>query len=343
MLANILKEALNRKASDIILSTGTKPSIKLLWEVVMLEDFDVLDKDTVSKLALSIMSETWREKFQKNKELDFSVAMWDARFRVNAFVEKKGYGLVFRVIPDKVPEFDSLWFPQIIKEFTKKGSGLVLVTGAVWSGKSTTMASLVEEINKNYQKHIITVEDPIEFSFENKRSLVEQREVWSTTLTFENGLKYALRQAPDVIMVWEMRDLESFRLALRAAETWNLVFATLHTAGAARTVARIIDMFPSWEKDQIKAQLSGSLIWVVWQKLLKTNDWKWRVPAVEVMINTTSVWNIIRKWDNHQLDWVIETSSSEWMISMKKSLEDLRWKDLISQEKFEEELLSLGK
>lgn len=343
MLANILSEGLKQNASDIILSPGSKPSIKLLWEVVMLDDFEVLSKEVLNKMALDIMSASGKERFLKNKELDFSIAYWEARFRVNAFVEKKGYGLVFRVIPNQIPDFDTLWFPWIIKEFSKKWSGLVLVTGSVWSGKSTTMAALVEEINKNYQKHIITVEDPIEFSFENKKSLIEQREVGSTTLTFENGLKYALRQAPDVIMVWEMRDLESFRLALRAAETGNLVFATLHTAWAARTIARIIDMFPSWEKDQIKAQISGSLIWVIWQKLLKTSDWKGRVPAVEVMINTTSVWNIIRKWDNHQLDWVIETSSSDWMISMKKSLEDLRGKDLITQEKFEEEILSLWK
>jgi twitching motility protein PilT len=197
---------------------------------------------------------------------------------------------------------------------------------------------LINEINKKQSKHIITIEDPVEFIYNEWKSLIEQREVWTNTLNFENWLKYSLRQAPDVILIWEMRDLETFRLALRAAETWNLVFATLHTSGAARTIARIIDMFPAWEKDQIRSQLSESLIAVVWQKLLKNENWKWRIPASEVLINTIWVSNVIRKWETHKIDSIIETSKWEWMIQMKDSLKKLYNDWLISEENYNLEL-----
>jgi len=341
MLSKILRQAIARKAADVILSPESHPALKILWDVVYLEEYPVLAKEDLNKMLIDIIPKNLQSKFLEEKELDFSIWFGEVRFRVNLFVQKFGFWAVMRIIPNTVPDLQSLWLPDIVLNFTKKGSGLVLITWTVWSGKSTTMAALVEEINKNYSKHIITVEDPIEFSFKNKKSLFEQREVWNSTLSFENGLKYALRQAPDVIMVWEMRDLESFRLALRAAETGNLVFATLHTSGAARTVARIIDMFPAWEKDQIRAQLAGSLIAVVWQKLIKNSTWNARVAACEVMINTKAVSNLIRKWDIHQLDWVIETSFSEWMITMKKTLEKIKNEWSIDNLKFEEEIILL--
>jgi twitching motility protein PilT len=176
--------------------------------------------------------------------------------------------------------------------------------------------------------------------FENENSIIEQREVWTDTLSYGNWLKYSLRQASDVIMLWEMRDLETFRLALRAAETWNLVFATLHTSGASRTIARIIDMFPSEEKSQIKAQLSNSLIWIIWQDLIKQSDNKWRILAYELLVNNTSIANMIRKEMTHQINWVIETSMKEWMVPMKKSLEYLYHKWLISRETLKNNLIS---
>lgn len=330
-IPKILKEALNRWASDVILSSNTLPCLKINWDVVYLDDYEVFLSINLEEEMLWIMSSKQKEKLRMNLELDFSIDLKShSRFRVNVFYEKKWIGAVFRSIRNILPSPEDLGLPRKLLDFIQKKNWLVLVTGSVWSWKSTTLASLIDIVNTHLPKHIITVEDPIEFVFENKRSLIEQREVWVNTLTFENGLKYALRQASDVIMIGEMRDLETFRLALRAAETGNLVFATLHTAWAARTIARIIDMFSSDEKDQIKSQLAESLIWVVWQDLLKTKDWKGRVLASEILVNNTAVSNMIRKWLTHQIESAMETWwSSDWMITMKQSLDTLRWKGII--------------
>jgi len=343
MLKEILQMSLDKKASDVILSAKAKPTLKIRGEIHFIDGYDIISKEEMQKIAFSTMNELQQKRFIKEKELDYSIWFGKYRFRVNAFMTRNWIWMVMRPIATEVPEFDTLGLPEAVREFAHKRNGLVLITGSVGSGKSTSMISLINEINKTEARHIITVEDPIEFIFENNKSLIEQREVENSTLTFENGLKYALRQAPDVIMVWEMRDLETFRLALRAAETGNLVFATLHTSWAARTVSRIIDMFPAWEKDQVKAQLSESLIWVVWQKLLKTKDGKSRVLAAEVMVNNTSISNLIRKWDVHQINWVIETSAQEWMINMRRTLEKLyeEWK--ISEELYNEEIKLLWK
>lgn len=343
-IVDILKIALEKNASDIIITGWTKPSLKILWEIFFFEDIGVISKDESKQLVLSVMSESQRQKFLHDLELDFSIELkWYSRFRVNAFVQKDGYSVVFRPIKTKIPNFDDLVLPEVIKNFTKKRNWLVLITWSVWSWKTTTLSSLLGEINNNQSKHIITVEDPIEFIYENNKSIIEQREVWTHTLSFDNWLKFALRQAPDVIMIWEMRDLETFRLALRAAETGNLVFATLHTSWAARTISRIIDMFPWDEKDKIRQQLSESLLWVVWQQLLKKSDWTWRVPAVEVLVNTTSVANMIRKEQIHQIPNAIETWKEAWMVTMKSSLESLYWKWLISEDLYNENLELLDK
>ncbi len=343
-IADILKLALEKNASDIIINWGSKPSLKIYWEIYFLDDLEVISKEDSKNLVLSIMSNNQKEEFLKNLELDFSIELkWFSRFRVNAFVQKDWYSLVFRPIKTNVPSFESLELPEILKSFTHKKNWLVLITWAVWSGKSTTLASLIREINNNFSKHIITVEDPIEFVYQNQKSIIEQREVWTHTLSFDNWLKYALRQAPDVIMIWEMRDLETFRLALRAAETWNLVFATLHTSGASRTIARIIDMFPWDEKEIVRQQLSESLLWVVWQQLLKTSDKNSRVPAVEVLINTTPVANMIRKNQTHQISNAMETWKESWMITMKDSLDNLFKKELISKEVYEENIALLDR
>ena len=343
MLKKILQMSLDEKASDIILSAKAKPTLKIRWEIQFIDWYDIISKEEMQKIAFSTMSEPQQKRFIKEKELDYGIWFGKYRFRVNAFMTRNWIWMVLRPIATKVPEFDTLGLPEAVRKFAHKRNWLVLITGSVWSWKSTTMISLINEINKTEARHIITVEDPIEFIFENNKSLIEQREVENSTLTFENGLKYALRQAPDVIMVWEMRDLETFRLALRAAETWNLVFATLHTSGAARTVSRIIDMFPAWEKDQVKAQLSESLIWVVWQKLLKTADWKARVLAAEVMVNNTSISNLIRKWQVHQINWVIETWAKEWMINMRRTLEKLYESGKITEQLYNDEIKLLWK
>lgn len=343
-IADILKLALEKNASDIIITGGSKPSLKINGDIYFFDNVELISKDESKKLALSIMTESQRELFLKTLELDFSIELKGfCRFRVNAFIQKDGYSLVFRPIKSEIPEFEMLHLPEILKSFTYKRNGLVLITWSVGSWKTTTLAWLLWEINKTMSKHIITVEDPIEFVYENKKSIIEQREVGTHTLTFDNGLKYALRQAPDVIMIWEMRDLETFRLALRAAETGNLVFATLHTSGAARTVARIIDMFPWDEKEIIRQQLSESLLWVVWQQLLKTADGKGRVPATEVLINTVPVANMIRKNQTHQIPNAMETWKESGMITMKDSLDTLFQKWLIAKEIYEANLALLDR
>lgn len=335
-IGNILKESLTRKASDILLSSSSLPALKINGDVVYLDDYEVYEDEVLREELYSVMTEAQKEKFIKKMELDFSIELkWFSRFRVNCFVQKNGISAVFRPIPTNIPKFEDLNLPAQIKDFAHKRWGLVLVTGTVWSGKSTSLASLINEINLTESRHIITVEDPIEYTFNSWKSLIEQREVWEDTLTFDNWLKYALRQAPDVIMVWEMRDLETFRLALRAAETWSLVFATLHTSGAARTVARIIDMFPWDEKEIVRQQVSDSLLGVVWQALLKRKDGTGRVPAIEIMINNKWISNLIRKWLVHQIDSSIETGRWEWMLPMSDSLDHLLKDELIDQKEYD--------
>jgi len=331
-LSEILKLALEKNASDIIITWWNKPSLKINWDVLFLSEVDVISKEESKELVFSLFSEKQKEKFLKNLELDFSIELkWLSRFRVNSFIQKDWFWMVFRPIKYEIPNFDDLNLPQIIKKFAKQKHWLVLITWAVWSWKTTTLASLINEINLAEKKHIITVEDPIEFVYSNINSIIEQREVWTHTLSFDNWLKYSLRQAPDVILVWEMRDLETFRLALRAAETWNLVFATLHTSGAARTVSRIIDMFPWEEKDKIRQQVSESLLGVVWQQLIKSKQW-WRVAATEILFNTVSVANMIRKDQFHQIPNAIETWKEAGMMTMRYSLWDLFWKWLIEED-----------
>lgn len=335
MIVELLKLSLKHHASDVILSAWNFPAFKVSGEIVYLEERGKLDPDTLKKDILGVIPERHKEKFLTHYEIDFSLELqWFSRFRVNAFKQKNGFGLVFRIIPSDVPEFSSLGLPKVIQSFSHRKSGLVLITWGVWAGKSTTLASLIHEINKNYKKHIITVEDPIEYAHESMNSLVEQRELGGSTLSFENGLKYALRQASDVIMIGEMRDIETFRLVLRAAETGNLVFATLHTSGAARTVSRIIDMFPGEEKWYIRAQLAESLLGIVWQDLIKKDDGT-RVMAVEVLVKNKAIENMIREDNIHQINSAIETGKEHGMIPMIKYLEYLLSKNEISQEIFD--------
>lgn len=342
IIFQVLQKAIETGASDIIISPGNFPAVKQAGEIIYIEDFGKLSGEQLQKEVFSIIPEKEKQAFIDEMELDFSIQTKDlGRFRVNGFKQKWGYGLVFRIIANSIPEFDSLNIPEVIKSFSDRKSGLVLVTGWVGSGKSTTLASIINEINKNHKKHIITIEDPIEFVHESKLSLIEQREIWSTTHSFENGLKYSLRQASDVIMVWEMRDLETFRLALRAAETGNLVFATLHTSGAARTISRIIDMFPGDEKDYIRTQVAESLLWVIWQDLIGKEDGS-RIAATEIMIKNKAIENMIREGHIHQIDGAIETGKADGMIPMKRCLQNFldSWK--ISQDIFTKYMIRYG-
>ncbi len=330
-IAKILKKSLESNISDIILSSCNKPAFKIYGDIVHLDDFEEIWPEEMQEEIFSTMTEKQQEKFKVEKELDYSIELkWFSRFRVNAFYSKNWPWAVLRPIKTEIPKFEELLLPTTLLKLADKKNGLILVTGWVGSWKSTTMSSLIDYISRNKARHIITVEDPIETIFKNGKSIIEQREIWTSTNSFANGLKYALRQASDVIMIWEMRDIETFRLALRAAETGNLVFATLHTSWAARTISRIIDMFPSEEKDYIRAQLSSSLLWIIWQDLLKSKDWEGRVLATEFLVNNTSISNMIRKWEIHQIKGAIETWWKDyWMYTMDKCLERLKKNNLI--------------
>lgn len=342
MISEILKKSIEEKASDIILSAGNYPALKISWDIRYLESYGILNAAQIEQEIFTIIPKRHEEKFRKTLELDFSIELQGiSRFRVNAFHQRNGFGVVFRVIPNEIPKFENLKLPAVIKSFSHRKSGLVLITGGVGSGKSTTLASLIGEINDTHKRHIITVEDPIEYTHQSKQSLIEQREVGASTGSFENGLKYALRQASDVIMIGEMRDLETFRLALRAAETGNLVFATLHTSGAARTVSRIIDMFPGEEKGYIRSQLAESLIGIVWQDLIKKEDGT-RVIATEVLVKNKAIENMIREDKVHQINGVIETGKESGMIPMQKYLEYLLEIKEINQEIFDTQMKKYG-
>ena len=324
-IAKILKESIEKSASDAILTAWTYPILKINWDIHYLQEYDKYTDEELREEVFSTMTERQKKEFLEKLELDYSIDLkWYSRFRVNAFFSKNWIWAVFRWIKTKLPSFEELLLPKKLLDFAWRKSGLLLITGWVWSWKSTTMSALINYIIQNYSRHIITVEDPIEYVFENGKSVVEQREIWTSTKSFDSWVKYALRQASDVIMIWEMRDLETFRLALRAAETWNLVIATLHTSGTASTISRVIDMFPWEEKEYIRAQLSVSLLWVIWQQLIKSKDWKSRILSTELLVNNSSISNMIRKWDIHQIPGALETGWKDWMYTMQHNLERLR-------------------
>ena len=333
-LDKIFRTAVQYKASDIYITTGSKPVLRINGDLVVIEEHAILSKKMAEDYILEILSEKHKEEFARNLDLDFSLEVPGiSRFRINLFVQRKGIGANFRVIPENVHSLDELGLPDQLRKISQANSGLVLVTGSTGSGKSTTLAAMINEINHgNTAKHIITIEDPIEYVHENAKSVIDQREVGTHTLSFQRALKSALREDPDVILVGEMRDLETISLALTAAETGHLVFATLHTNGAAASVDRIIDAFPTNQQNQIRMQLAASLQAVVWQTLMKTRDGNGRVAGIEIMMNNTAVANMIRKNKTHQLNSAIETGFKEGMQTMKKSVTDLLEAGIIDEE-----------
>lgn len=332
-LSKIFRTAIQYKASDVYITAGSKPVLRINGDLVLIQEHEVMSKKIAEEYLLEIMNEEQKRHFSKKLDLDFSIDIESiGRFRVNMFVQRKGIGAIFRVIPEKVFTMDELNLPAQLKKIPEMHNGLVIVTGPTSSGKSTTLSSIVNEINTNYSKHIITIEDPIEFIHDGKRSVIDQREVGTHTLSFQRALKSSLREDPDVILIGEMRDLETISLAITAAETGHLVLGTLHTSGAAKSIDRIIDAFPSDQQNQIRSQLSEALKAVVWQNLLKTKDKKGRIGAYEILFGNHAVANMIRKGNTHQIDSVIETSTQEGMQTMKKSLEDLMQADLVDEQ-----------
>jgi len=321
---NILKIAYSLNASDIHITTGKPPMTRQTGEMVPLEKFPALTPEHTKKLIYSIISESQQKDFEKNLELDCSYYIEGlCRFRVNVMMQKECVEAVLRIIPSKVPQAKDIGLSDAILDFTKLPRGLVLVTGPTGSGKSTTLAALIDIINASRKEHIITVEDPIEFVYEAKSCVIRQREVGTDTYSFLNALKHVLRQDPDIILVGEMRDLETISLAITAAETGHLVFATLHTQDAAQTIDRIIDVFPSHQQQQVRVQLANTLEGVLCQQLLPRADNKGRVAVREVMKVTPAISNLIREGKTHQIYSAIDTGSKFGMISMDSALLEL--------------------
>lgn len=319
-------------ASDLHLTTGAPPLVRLHGGMKPLSEGILSAKDT-QNLIFEILTEKQKKQFIQDWELDCAYQLPGiGRFRVNVFMQRKGLGSVFRVIPEKIMTAEQLGLPPQILNLTKEHKGLIVVTGPTGSGKSTTLAAMIDHINKNESAHILTVEDPVEFVHENQKSLINQREVGSHTKSFANALKAALREDPDIILVGEMRDLETISLAMTAAETGHLVFGTLHTNNAAKTVDRIIDVFPQEQQAQIRVMLSESLKAVVAQGLLPTADGKGRCAALEILVNTHAIGNLIREGKTFQIPSTMQTASSQGMITFEHHIRQLIRDGKISSE-----------
>ncbi|MEX2548649.1 MAG: PilT/PilU family type 4a pilus ATPase [Nitriliruptoraceae bacterium] len=323
-LDQLLTTLVERGGSDLHLTAGIPPAIRVNGELAQLSEFQKMTADELQKLLYGIMTQKQREAFENDLELDMSYSVPKlARFRVNIFQQRDTMGAVMRVIPFEILPLEDLGIPEQVSNFAYLARGFVLVTGPTGSGKSTTLASLVDLANRNRASHIMTVEDPIEFLHTHKRSVVNQREVGTDTHGFATALKHVLRQDPDIILVGEMRDLETIQIALTAAETGHLVFGTLHTQDAPQSIDRIIDVFPPHQQEQIRVMLAGALKGVVCQTLLKTADGKGRIAATEVMVTTSGIKNLIREGKTHQIYSAIQAGAKDGMIAMDQSLAHL--------------------
>ena len=324
------KSAIKKEASDLHLAGGEIPMLRIEGELTELDDKPLPNKDLEAGI-FALLNKDQIKKYTEEKELDFGYEVETVRFRVNLHQEQSNIGLSARLIPAEIPGADDLRFEPALREIPNLLDGLVLVTGPTGCGKSTTIASLIEEINKNRKAHIITVEDPIEFQFKDKKSLVEQRAVGTDTKSFANALKYVLRQDPNVILVGEMRDPETIATVLTAAETGHLVFSTLHTGSAAEAVERIVDVFEGSKQKQVLIQLAAVLRVIVAQQLLPAKDGG-RVPAREILINTPAVANLVRENAISQIKSAIQTGAKEGMITMENSLKQLIKEGLIEED-----------
>jgi len=330
-ILDLLAYTASKGASDLHLSSGLPPMLRIFGEMRSIESPPLTGKE-VNDMVRSLMNENDRRRYESEWDCDFSFEIEGlSRFRGNAFMQSRGPGAVFRTIPTKIRSLKELDSPRVLAELAMKSRGLVLVTGPTGSGKSTTLAAMINHLNENERAHILTIEDPIEFVHVPNKCLVNQREVGSQTLSFNNALRAALREDPDVILVGEMRDLETIRLALTAAETGHLVFGSLHTYSAAKTVDRIIDVFPAGEKEMVRAMLSESLEGVISQILCKTKDGNGRVAAYEIMVSTPAIRSMIRDAKTAQIYSLLQTGRSLGMQTLDQGLSDLMSKNAISQ------------
>ncbi len=332
---DLLRTAVDRDASDIHIKAETPPLLRIYGELIP-TDLPPLSVEEAKRLSFSILSQQERELFEQQWELDLGYEIEDlARFRVNVFVQRGMVGSVYRIIPLHIQTITELALPEICRYFAERPRGLVLVTGPAGCGKSTTQAAMIDHVNKNSAVHIVTVEDPIEFVHDPKVALINQRELGRDTRSFQNALKYVLRQDPDVILVGEMRDLDTVQLAIRAAETGHLVIGTLHTTDAVQTVDRAIDIFPTHQQQQIRMQLSVNLLGVVSQILVRRADGRGRVAAFETLAAIPSVRNSIRERKTHQISSVIQTGTQHGMMTLDQSLAQLARSGIITVEEGE--------
>ncbi len=342
-MTELLKFAIQSSASDLHISAGEPPMFRIHGDIRKL-DMEPLTEDEVHTMIYDILNDQQRKLFEEHRELDFSIALGEyGRFRVNVFIQNRGKAAVLRTIPNVVKSFDELGLPKICRDITKAEKGLVLVTGPTGCGKSTTLATMIDAINSNTSKHIITIEDPIEFIHQSKKCLVNQREVGAHTHSFANALRSALREDPDVILVGEMRDLETISLALTASETGHLVFATLHTSSAPKTIDRIVDVFPPSQQAQTRTMLSETLFAVISQILLKRPGGEGRIPALEIMICTSAIRNLIRESKTAQIVSTLQTGQQFGMQTMDMAVKNLLTRRLITADEAQPILADLTK
>jgi twitching motility protein PilT len=341
-MIEFLKLAHERMASDIHITVNSPVMFRIHGELRQIDD-QVLTPSATLELAKELLTTEQYETFLEKGDLDLSYGIPDvSRYRVNVYKQKGNVSLTIRLIPSKIPAMEALGLPPIAEEFAKKPQGLLLVTGPTGSGKSTTLAAILDYINRTRNDHIITLEDPIEFVHPHKSCIVNQREIGVDTETFSSGLRAALRQDPDVILVGEMRDLETISIAITAAETGHLVFGTLHTADAPQTIDRIIDVFPSEAQQQVRVQLANVMLGVMAQRLLPTTDGSGRVASIEVLVNTPAVANLIRSEKVHQIRSVMQTGKAQGMQTMEMSLRELLQQRKITVESAKEALFGFG-
>ncbi len=334
-LQELLLTCARQNASDLHLAVGRYPTLRIDGSLVPLTSDHILTPQDTQALIMALLTPDQQKRIVEQREIDFSYTFEDkARFRVNVYYQRGFLAAALRLIPAQVRTIEDLGLPPVLHDFTKLSQGFILVTGPAGHGKSTTLAAMLDEINHIRTDHIVTVEDPVEYTFVQDRSIISQREVGSDTSAFTNALKSVLRQDPDVLMIGEMRDAESIATALTAAETGHLVFSTLHTNSAAQTIDRIIDSFPSAQQNQIASQLAATIVGIVSQRLIPRIDGG-RAPACEVMIANSAIRNLIRERKTYQIDLVISTSTQEGMITLNRSLADLVSRREISLEQAE--------
>src|SRR5712691_8531699 len=327
---DLLEQMVGMGASDLHVTVGSPPAFRVRGEIGRAEGYNALTADDTRSLLYRILTSEQQKQFELNRQLDFAYSLpGHARFRVNVYYQREAVGAAFRLIPQEIKTLEELGLPPELHLLAEKPRGLVLVTGPTGSGKSTTLAAIIDEINRNRSEHILTIEDPIEFLHRHKRCIVNQREIGPDATSFGEALRAALRQDPDVILVGEMRDLETISTALTAAETGHLVFGTLHTQSAPSTIDRIIDVFPAEQQEQIRIQIASSLQGVVTQALLPTADGVGRVPAVEILLPDDAVRNLIRQGKVEQIYSVMQTNTGRGMQTMEQSLADLIQKRVV--------------